>query len=67
MTDDTFPCGSPKYPASDAKPADQLSEPCGLYHVLQQLYGVSPEAPDAQDALMSTLWASAARFSEGKS
>jgi len=65
MADDTFPCGSPKYPASDVKPVDLSNGPCGLYPALLQMHGVSPDAPDAQDALMSALWTSAPRFSEG--
>ena len=67
MADDTFPCGSPNYPASDVKPVDPPNGPCGLYPALLQLHGVPQEAPDAQDALMSILWASVPRFSKGQS
>lgn len=67
MAADTFPCGSPKHPASDVKPVDPSNGPCGLYPALLQLHGVPQEAPDAQDALMSILWASVPRFSKGQS
>ena len=39
---------------------------CGLlFDALCKFYGVEKEAADAQDALMSAVWASASRFSEG--
>jgi len=39
----------------------------GLYNCLCRVYGVDKKSPDAQDAMMSALWTSAPRFSEGKS
>ena len=65
MAADTFPCGSPNYPASGVKPTDSSNGQCGLYPALLQLHSVPQEAPDEQDALMSALWTSTSRFSEG--
>ena len=65
MAADTSPCGSPNYPASDVKPTDSSNGQCGLYPALLQLHSVPQEAPDEQDVLMSALWTSTSRFSEG--
>ena len=60
--DDTFPCGSPKYPANTVKPIKPLPTPCGLFHALAELYGVNTKLPNAMDSLMAAIRASATNF-----
>lgn len=62
---DRFPCGSPKYPADDVHVVKPMKEPCGPFYALCQVEGIDPKSPDAQDALMSALWASASQFRKG--
>lgn len=62
---DRFPCGSPKYPADDVHVVKPMEEPCGLFYALCQVEGIDPKSPDAHDALMSALWASASQFRKG--
>lgn len=48
---------------------EEVEEPSSdsgmLFDALCKFYGVEKEAADAQDALMSAVWASAPRFNEG--
>lgn len=48
---------------------EEVEEPASdsglLFDALCKFYGVEKEAADAQDALMSAVWASASRFNKG--
>lgn len=46
------------------EPTCNISDSWPLFDALCKFYGVEKEAADAQDALMSAVWASAPRFSE---